>query len=198
MGHSDVQLCHRWIVSKQFCFHTTKCTIQNLQIYICGANVSPRYLWLSLFKNLFWSVCSQSCASVQLFKRTDGKPGGSPLLLPHVQISHRFWRPVLPVYTGHPVRIFPRLGLVSETRAWDFVIWAFYGEVFCLTRLLSSLLQVSVLPEQEGRCGWFWSPAHQETSCTADGGRGRWRTAQLGPRLSSGDWMRGEGSDSHS
>ncbi|CAG12857.1 unnamed protein product [Tetraodon nigroviridis] len=59
----------------------------------------------------------QLCHRRILFKRTDGKPGGSPLLLPHVQIPHRFWRPILPVYTGHPVSFFPRLG--SAIKTWS-------------------------------------------------------------------------------
>lgn len=141
----------------------------------------------SLFRiSDFISVLVQTVlVLVQLFKWTDGKPGGSPLLLPYVQISHRFWRSVLPVDTGHPVSIFPHLGFT----ACNFVIFASLISCSCFNSLLSSWLQVSVLPQQEGRCGWHWSPSHQETSCTAAGGS---RPTQLGPRLSPGDWLRGE------
>lgn len=55
---------------------------------------------------------------------------------------------------------------------------------------LSLSLQVSVLPQQEGRGVWLWSPSQQETSCPGGGGR---RTAtQLGPRLPSGGRLSGD------
>lgn len=158
LGHPDVQLCHRRIVSNQFyIFTTTGISLDSTDstnthfFLVCRAYVASRDLWeFLIFQNQSLYKCwvfvvNTVLVIVQLFKWTDGKPGGSPLLLPHVQISHRFWRPILPVYTRHPVGFFPNLGVIIECYYYYCCLWMifslhFYSKEFCLTNHLSSSL----------------------------------------------------------
>lgn len=118
---------------------------------------------------------------VQLFKWTDGKPGGSPLLLPHVQISHRFWRPILPVSTGHPVGFFPHLGFVLEPWAWNFVISVSGWFSLCIFIVKSFVLQIICLlcfryhyfPNRRG-VPPTRRPAAQQFGGGGSGGRHNW------------------------
>lgn len=135
---------------------------------------------------------------VQLFKWTDGKPGGSPLLLPHVQISHRFWRPILPVSTGHPVGFFPHLGFILEPWAWNFVISVSGWFSLCIFIVKSFVLQITCLlcfryhyfPNRRG-VPPTRRPAAQQFGGGGSGGRHNWGQGyQLGT-----EW---EESDSHS
>lgn len=128
---------------------------------------------------------------VQLFKWTDGKPGGSPLLLPYVQISHRFWRPVLPVYTGHPVSIFPHLGFT----ACDFVTFASLISCSCFKSKVFYPLgsRYQYFPNRRGGVAGIGVPPTRRPAAQRPGGVGRHNWGQ-GHHLGT-EW---EGSDSRS
>lgn len=149
---------------------------------------------------------------MQFCGRADRKPGGSPLLLPHVQISRRPGRSLLHLHTRYPVSFFPlsQLGFYLWNSGFcyfkskqfthlAFVVW--FEDVFSLflmRHLSPHLPRYQYFPNTRGVTGFRIPPARRPVAqepAGRSGGEGRHSWGQ-GHRLGA-DWTQTRGERGH-
>lgn len=152
-------------------------------------------------------ICHRCALIVQFCGRADRKPGGSPLLLPHVQISCRPGRSLLHLHTRYPVSFFP----LSQHLVWlwncgffyfkskqfthlAFVVWfeAVFS-LFLMRHLSPHLPRYHYFPNRRGVSGLRIPPVRRPVAQEPQAGRHNWGQ---GHRLGA-DWTQTRGERGH-